>query len=204
MGVPRQDYGRDALVVPLKNLGLGPARAVALQIKDLGDGHVVSARIDPGLAPMESSEHILYALFWPKLDPPTWWEVNLEGSCLGSDGRKHPIYVFGGGEPLPFPASEVKEIGSERLLEDSAVTSRAFHLKQVGRATRDGTPLTAAQEWRTFWVVSARQGHEGPEFVEWVRSEWAKLDLPNEQFLPPEWVERALESLASSEGGDTD
>ena len=97
MAVPRQDYARDALVIPLKNLGLGPARAVALQIKDLADDHVVSARIDPGLAPMESSEHVMFALFWPKLDPPTWWEVSIEGSCEDSTGKRHPIYIFGGG-----------------------------------------------------------------------------------------------------------
>lgn len=34
MGIPRQDYGRDALIIPLKNLGLGPARVVVLQVKD--------------------------------------------------------------------------------------------------------------------------------------------------------------------------
>ena len=194
MGIPRQDYGRDALVIPLKNLGLGPARVVVLQLKDIEDDHPVSARIDPGLAPMESSEYVMLAMSWPKLDPPTAFEVNIEGLCEDSTGTRHPIYWFGG-QPLPFPSSEVKEVGSERLLEDAGLDTRAFHLKQVGRATRDGTPLDAAREWKTFWILSSRQGHEGADFVAWVRSEWAKLGLPDDQVLPPEMVDGVLQQL---------
>jgi hypothetical protein len=193
MGVPRQDYERDALVIPLKNLGLGPARAVALQVKDL-DGNVVSARIAPGLAPMESSDWVMFALAWPKLDPPTWQEVLVEGLCEDADGDRHPIFAFGG-MPLPMPSADVSDVGSERLLEGADIDNRAFHLKQVGRATRDGTPLDAAKEWRTFWIISARRSHEGDEFVDWVRGEWAKLGMPDGQFLPPDWVDPALRSV---------
>jgi len=193
MGVPRQDYQNDALTIPLKNLGLGPARVVVLQVKDL-EGKVISARIDPGLAPMESSDRILYALLWPKLDPPTWEEVIIEGLCEDSVGKQHPIHVLGG-TALPFPASEVKDISSEKLLEGVAITNRAFHLKQVGRAARDGTPFDAALEWRKFWIVSDRQGHSGDDYVRWVRAEWARLELPDERFLGPQAVDRVIREL---------
>jgi hypothetical protein len=196
MGIPRQDYEKDALVIPVKNLGLGPARVVTLQVKDL-DGNVVSARVDPGLAPMESSDRVLFALFWPKLDPPTWAEVQIEGSCEDANGEQHPIYAFGG-IALPMPSYEgsgVSDVGSEKLLEDSAIHNRAFHLKQVGRAARDGTPLDAVNEWRKFWIISERQGHAGDEYVEWSRGQWAKLGLPRDSFMEPQLVDQVISAL---------
>src|SRR3954471_24130745 len=106
VGTPRADYERHAIVVPLKNLGLGPARTIALQLK-LGDV-VVSARIAPGLAPMESEEWVMFLLDQSEmLDPLT---VSYEGSADDAGGDRHPLHAFGGTE-LAFPSFEPVDDG---------------------------------------------------------------------------------------------
>ena len=54
VGIPRRDPPGARIVVPLKNLGLGPARLITLQL--LVEGIPWSARIAPGLGPMESED----------------------------------------------------------------------------------------------------------------------------------------------------
>lgn len=198
MGVPRQDYAKDALVIPLKNLGLGPARVVALQVKDL-DGKTISARIDPGLAPMESRDFIMFALFWPRLDPPTWQEVSIEGVCEDSEGNRHPIHAWGA-VALPFPSYDGPMMSDESILENSELDVRAFHLKQVGRAARDGGFIPGVTEWGNYWSTSNRLGHSGDGFVTWTRSQWQKLGLPDNAFLSPDATARHLAAISEAAG----
>jgi hypothetical protein len=195
MGVPRQDYEHDSLTVPLKNLGLGPAPVVVLQAKDL-DGVVVSARIGPGLAPMESLEHILFAIFWSKLDPPTWDEVNVEGFCEDATGKRHPIYAFGS-SPLPYPSSDVESFDDDSTGETRA--NRAFELKRVGRAARDGDLIRTAYAWRDFWTRSERLGESGDEYAEWVRKRWLAFGLPDDLFFDAKSVGILIYRLESGQ-----
>jgi hypothetical protein len=137
---------------------------------------------------METTEHVLFAMNWPKLDPPTWDEVSLEGLCEDSAGTRHPIYLFGG-HPLPFPSSDVEVGNLDELVANSDRTNRAFDLKRVGRAARDGDVIATAYAWRDFWRRSERQNETGDDYVAWVREEWSGYGLSDDLFLDPQAVE---------------
>ncbi len=99
MGIPRADHDRHAIIVPLKNLGLGPARLIAFQLKD--DESVISARLAPGLAPMEAEDWVMYV--YNRDDVPIPLELAYEGAAEDASGRRHYVHALGG-DPLPMPS----------------------------------------------------------------------------------------------------
>ena len=103
VGIPRFDVERYAVIVPLKNLGLGPARLITLQIKE-GE-RVVSARISPGLAPMESSDWVMFIV---DREPPapllSLDDLSFEGLAEDASGARHPLRLFGGDLILDYPS----------------------------------------------------------------------------------------------------
>lgn len=120
VGIPRWDPPGERIVVPLKNLGLGPARIIVLQL--LTNGVPWSVRIAPGLAPMESEEWSMYpankAADSPRLDT-----LGIEGLAEDAAGRRHRLFPFGGGILLPFPG-ENAESGAEPAAEIISVAAR--------------------------------------------------------------------------------
>lgn len=85
----------------LKNLGLGPARLIALQLKD--DEAVISARMGPGLAPLESEDWVMFSVNRRVSDLPPPLELSYEGAAEDAAGCRHPLYAFGG-EAMPMPS----------------------------------------------------------------------------------------------------
>jgi hypothetical protein len=181
MSIARQDYDRDAFVVPLKNLGLGPARLIALQIKD-ADGNVFSARIGPGLAPMESEEWIMLSVGWDRLDLPTIFDLDFEGSCEDATGQRHPIH-FLGGEPIPFPAFDFDEaVDVDEVARGGLQQGWGWALKAVGRSARDGDDVGFVFAWLDYWTRAQRDGVLSDGFVAEVRAYWDQLGAPPERF----------------------
>lgn len=85
------------MIVPVKNLGLGPARQIGMQI--VFDETVITGRVDHGLAPMESAEWAMWVP--PKLYPadrplPPGYAVRVEGGYQDAAGRKYPLAFLGG------------------------------------------------------------------------------------------------------------
>lgn len=99
VGIPRRDLEQFAMIVPLKNLGLGPARFIALQLS--ANGVPVSVRVAPGLAPMESED---WVMFIQAEDVPFIEELGMEGSAEDASGGRHPLHFMG---------SEIPRLGSD-------------------------------------------------------------------------------------------
>ncbi len=101
VGIPRADHGQQAIIVPLKNLGLGLARLIALQLK--ADDVVVCARIAPGLAPMEGDDWVMFSVNRPLRQLPNPLELHYEGAAEDAGGQRHALHALGG-DALPMPS----------------------------------------------------------------------------------------------------
>jgi hypothetical protein len=177
-GRPEVSESGDEVVVTLKNLGLGPARLVAVGVfvPEVWE-YPMGVYLSPGLAPMEAETVSIPLLLWRWVDPPTMDDIKIRGECQDASGHDHPLYVRGRPEPLERGWAE----RTERLEQDTAVQLR-HSLKAVVRAYRSGNPSLLTTAWTTFWLCVEARGIHPAEPEEQVATDWEALGGVADQF----------------------
>lgn len=185
------------IILPLKNLGLGPALTISVFLKVGGD--VVTGRVAPGLAPMEQEEWPLLTVPWEADELPSLEELVITGECTDAAGRAWPLH-FMGYEVDRLSDEDVEDIPAEALdphmIEESIVAGRVYVARYALRQALHYTVRFPNEEkrleaWANFWRLRPDDPEDDRAFDEIAREMWAEIGGPQTGFLTKDGVAQA-------------
>lgn len=173
-GPPVISLSGDEVEIGLKNLGLGPARLLAILLEC--NGQAIGAYTSPGLAPMEAETIAVPMTLWTAVDPPLD-RIWVSGQCEDAMAQSQPLYVQGEARMADRDAVERGE--------ESSLGSEAFlrhQLKPVVRAARTDNSSATTAAWMHYWQAVEAADLPPAAVDEQVRSFWLELGGPDDRY----------------------